>query len=151
VAGDRQCAGRRLIHLLKLAVGVLDVAHLAEIQKRRAEEYPPLRHRTRMMPKRRAEIIDGGSIYWVIGGAILVRQRVSDIIEDSWEDASRCAGILLDPELIRVEARSKNPFQGWRYLSPDDAPADLASAETGGGEAMPEKMRRALAELALLP
>lgn len=145
-----------MIHLLKLAVGVRDPLHLAEIQRRRAQADPPLRHHTRNAPRRAAELADGGSIYWVIQGAVLVRQRVLDVIEDTWDDGSPCCGLVLDPALIRVEARPMKPFQGWRYMTPEDAPRDLAAARDAGREAvigadLPEGLRRALRELALLP
>ncbi|MGC8532002.1 MAG: DUF1489 family protein [Acidiphilium sp.] len=140
-----------MIHLVKLAVGVRDIGHLAEIQRRRMENDPPLRHQTRSMPKRAAELTQGGSLYWVITGAILVRQRVIDVIEDVWDDGSPCAGLVLDPALVRVMARSTKPFQGWRYLKPDDAPADLAAGSTTIADDLPVHLLRALTELALLP
>ncbi|MBS3023110.1 MULTISPECIES: DUF1489 family protein [Acidiphilium] len=141
-----------MIHLVKLAVGVKDPGHLAEIQRRRAAADPPLRHQTRSFPKRAAELTDGGSIYWVITGAVLVRQRVLDVTEDVWDDGTRCTGLVLDPTLVRVEARPMKPFQGWRYLAPDDAPADLPEGgRTSGIEDLPPALRRDLRALALLP
>ncbi|CAG4916028.1 unnamed protein product [Acidocella sp. C78] len=141
-----------MIHLVKLAVGVKDPGHLAEIQRRRAAADPPLRHQTRSFPKRAAELADGGSIYWVITGAILVRQLVLDVIEDVWDDGTTCTGLVLDPTLVRVEARPMKPFQGWRYLAPDDAPADLPEGvRISGIEALPPALRRELRALALLP
>lgn len=141
-----------MIHLVKLAVGVKDPGHLAEIQHRRAAADPPLRHQTRSFPKRAAELADGGSIYWVITGAILVRQLVLDVIEDVWDDGTTCTGLVLDPTLVRVEARPMKPFQGWRYLAPDDAPADLPEGgRISGIEALPPALRRELRALALLP
>jgi hypothetical protein len=140
-----------MIHLVKLAVGVRDISHLAEIQRRRMQNDPPLRHQTRSMPKRAEELIQGGSLYWVITGAILVRQRVIDVIEDVWDDGAPCAGLVLDPALVRVVARSTKPFQGWRYLKPDDAPADLAAGSTTIADDLPVHLLRALTELALLP
>ncbi len=100
------------------------------------------------MPKRAAEIIDGGSLYWVIGGAVLLRQRVLDIVPDIWDDGAKCTAIVLDPALVRVAARPVKAFQGWRYLTPEDAPPDLASS--GGDAELPDDMRRALAALGLL-
>jgi hypothetical protein len=137
-----------MIHLIKLAVGVRDPAHLAAIQASRAVSAPPLRHQTRNMPKRAAEIIDGGSLYWVIGGAVLLRQRVLNIVEDVWDDGAKCTGLVLDPALVRVAARPVKAFQGWRYLTPEDAPPDLASS--GADADLPDDMRRALAALGLL-
>ncbi len=140
-----------MLHIIKLAVGVRDAAHLAELQRARAKSDPPLRHQTRNRPKRADEITEGGSMYWVIGGVVLLRQRVTAIIRDQWDDGSACAGLVLDPELIRVMSRGVKAFQGWRYLNPADAPADLGTAgQIPGIETLPEPMRAALAALALL-
>ena len=139
-----------VIHLVKLAVGVRDLGHLAEIQSRRARLDPPLRHQTRSMPKRADELTDGGSIYWVITGAILVRQKVIAVIEDRWDDGSACAGLVLDPDLVRVVARSTKPFQGWRYLAPEAAPADIISGTSRIDQDMPPALVRDLTALALL-
>jgi hypothetical protein len=140
-----------MLHLIKLAVGVRDLGHLAEIQAERAKAEPPLRHRTRNSPKRGAEILDGGSIYWVINRAVLVRQRILDIRKDVWDDGSACAGLVLDPVLVRVAARAMKPFQGWRYLPAADAPPDLgAPGQAGGADDLPHDMRLALTQLALL-
>jgi hypothetical protein len=138
-----------MLHIIKLAVGVRDLAHLAELQQVRAKSDPPLRHQTRNTPKRAEEITAGGSIYWVINRAILARQRITAIIRDHWDDGSACAGLVLDPELIRVAARAAKPFQGWRYLNPADAPPDLGTAPPGLDD-LPEPMRLALSQLALL-
>ena len=141
-----------MLHLLKLSVGTRDPADLRAWQAARAVDEPPLRHRTRMRPKRAAEIADGGSIYWVIAGRLLVRQRVLDIVDDVWDDGSSCAGILLDPALVEVEARPVQPFQGWRYLSPEAAPGDLAARLAGVAidPDLPDEMRRQLRDLCLL-
>ena len=142
------------VHLVKLAVGVRDIAHLAALQKARAEHAPPLadskrRHFTRNAPKRADELVEGGSIYWVIGGVVLVRQRVLGVERATESDGSPCAALVLDPALVPVEARPMRAFQGWRYLDPKDAPQDL---QAGGdqGEKMPEELRRRLAALGLL-
>ena len=129
-------------------MGVRDIAHLATLQKARAEASPPLRHFTRNFPKRAAELTAGGSIYWVIGGVVLARQLILDIRHDQEPDGSPCTALVLDPALVRVEARAQRAFQGWRYLEPQDAPADLTGA--AGDDAMPEAMRRDLAALGLL-
>ncbi len=140
-----------MLHLTKLAVGVHDIAHLRELQAERAQRNPPLRHRTRNFPRRRDEVLNGGSMYWVIGGATLVRQRLVDIIEDQWDDKSACAGLILDPKLIVVSARPTRPFQGWRYLRAEEAPPDLAQSRPVRGEAaLPPALRRELRTLCLL-
>jgi hypothetical protein len=87
----------------------------------------------------------------VIQRAVLVRQLVVGIVEDVWDDGSACTGLVLDPVLVRVAARSMKPFQGWRYLNAADAPADIgAGAVVGGVDELPEAMRVALTHLALL-
>lgn len=140
-----------MLHLTKLAVGVRDVAHLAQLQADRVLHDPPLRHRTRNFPRRAAEIIESGSLYWVIAGATLVRQRILDIRPDHWDDDRACAGIILDPALVPVAARPTKPFQGWRYLSAEAAPPDLGAApEAEGADALPPAMRRELQALGLL-
>ena len=112
---------------------------------------PPLRHRTRNFPRRAAEVTAGGSIYWVIAGAVLVRQRILEIAADQWDDGSACAALMLDPALVPVAGRPVRAFQGWRYLEDAAAPPDLAaSAVADGAEQMPEPMRRELRELGLL-
>ncbi len=139
------------LHLIKLAVGPKDVAELAANQARRAVAEPPLRHQTRMKPKRAAEILDGGSIYWVVAGWLQVRQRIIDIREEAWDDGTSCAGLVLDPELVPVAARAQKPFQGWRYLAPEAAPPDLAAMSAAEGlEALPAKLRQELRALGLL-
>src|SRR5689334_19906041 len=75
-----------VLHLIKLSVGPKDVGQLREIQARRAVADPPLRHQTRMVPKRAAEILAGGSIYWVVAGFVQVRQRILDIRDEAWDD-----------------------------------------------------------------
>jgi hypothetical protein len=139
-----------MLHLIKLAVGVRDVAHLAEIQALQGRKNPPLRHQTRNAPKRAAEILEGGSIYWVIQRAVLVRQLVVDVVEDIWDDGSPCTGLVLDPVLVRVAPRPCKPFQGWRYLTAAEAPVDLDTATSTGAENLPAEMRLALTHLALL-
>lgn len=139
------------LHLIKLSVGPKDVAELAAIQTRRAALDPPLRHQTRSFPKRAAEVITGGSIYWVVAGWVQVRQRILDIREEAWDDGSRCAGLVLDPELVPVAARPQKPFQGWRYLAAEAAPPDLSAPTTAEGQdALPAALRAELRALGLL-
>jgi hypothetical protein len=140
-----------MLHLMKLCVGIRDIAHLREVQAARRKSDPPLRHRTRNFPRRAEEIRDGGSLYWVIAGAILVRQRVLDIVEDSREDGTACAGIVLHRTLVPVAGRPIRPFQGWRYLEAADAPPDLVkSARARGEEELPPALKRELRALGLL-
>jgi hypothetical protein len=140
-----------MLHLTKLAVGVRDIEHLRELQAERAEKNPPLRHRTRNFPRRHQEVTDGGSMYWVVNGSMLVRQLVRDIIDDRWDDGCTCAGLVLDPRLVALVGRPTKPFQGWRYLRPAEAPADLpAVARARGAASLPPALRRELQVLCLL-
>jgi hypothetical protein len=140
-----------MLHMMKLAVGIRDVAHLREVQARRLAGEGRLRHLTRSFPRRAGEIVDGGSMYWVIAGAMVVRQCIRDIVAAKYEDGSACAAIHLDPELVPVAGRPTRPFQGWRYLAAAAAPPDIAAGGTVGGlDALPETLRRDLRELGLL-
>jgi len=140
-----------MLHLMKLAVGIRDVTHLRDVQAARLQTDAPLRHRTRNRPRRAAEILAGGSMYWVIAGAMVVRQAITGIVADHWEDGSACAGILLDPTLVPVAGRAVRAFQGWRYLNPEAAPADLSRDGRVSGEAeLPPQMREELRRLGLL-
>jgi hypothetical protein len=140
-----------MLHLTKLAVGVRDPEQLRVLQAARQQADPPLRHRTRNFPRRRDDILDGGSMYWVMSGTMLVRQRIIDIIEDHWDDGVACAGLILEPALVPLAGRPTKPFQGWRYLAADEAPADLDLAPPAVGEAaLPTALRRELRALCLL-
>lgn len=140
-----------MLHIAKLAVGIRDIDELRAWQAERALIDAPLRHRTRFAPKRRDEVLDGGSIYWVVNGAMLVRQRLLDIAEDTRKDGSACTALVLDPALVALEGRPTKPFQGWRYLKPDDAPADLRDRGPvlGMGD-LPPELRRELRALCLI-
>ena len=139
-----------ITHILKLCVGAESVEDLAAWQAQNAHLWPKGRaiHVTRMWPKREAEVLGGGSLYWVIKGQILARQRVLDLEPVQGSDGvTRCA-LHLDPEIIRTSPALRRPFQGWRYLSPADAPPDLGSARAAD-DALPPDLARALAEIGL--
>ena len=142
------------VHLIKLAVGIDSFSHLAERQAQRLAEAagssePPLRHLTRSTPRRAEEILDGGSIYWVIRRAIRARQRIVGIDKTvNHKGLPRCA-LILDSELIPVRARPCRPFQGWRYLEPKDAPEDAVGYSEDADD-LPAEMAEELRELGLL-
>ncbi len=135
------------LNLVKLCVGVRDVNHLARLQDLRWERQGRLYHVTRMTPRRTGELLDGGSLYWVIGGRILVRQRLIAIerFRDD-EGIGRCR-LVYDRERVLTHPRRRRAFQGWRYLTREDAPRDL---ESGGDNDLAPVMRAELAELGLL-
>lgn len=113
------------IHMMKLCVGADDVGDLISWQQRllRDSSYPY--HHTRMVPKRGAELADGGSIYWVIRNVVQVRQQIIEVKEITDRGGRKACELVFDPELHLVDPTPKRPFQGWRYLKPEDAPADL--------------------------
>jgi hypothetical protein len=143
------------VHLIKLCVGVDTVKELADWQSerlkrlRRAGKTPELCHRTLQAPRRRAEVLDGGSLYWVIKGFVLVRQRVLDLRPDVKEDGTVCCGIVLDAKLVTTRAHPRRAFQGWRYLEAADAPKDAKLAD-GADDDLPRGMREDLRELRLI-
>ena len=102
-----------------------------------------------MVPKRAAELVDGGSLYWVIRGEIMCRQRVRAIRPFVDKDGIGRCGVVLEPKVVLVEPRPHPAFQGWRYLASKDAPRDLDKAVKGAA-AMPETLRRELRELGLM-
>jgi hypothetical protein len=143
------------VHLLKLCVGCDGVRDLEGWikqklkAKRKNGEKPEHIHRTRMVPKRADELTDGGSLYWVIRGEIMCRQRIRAIRPFVDKDGIGRCGVVLEPKVVLVEPRPHRAFQGWRYLSIKDAPRDLAMVSKGAA-AMPESMRRELRELGLM-
>jgi hypothetical protein len=140
-----------MLHLTKLAVGVRDTDHLRELQAVRMRENPPLRHRTRNFPRRHAEVVDGGSMYWVIAGTMMARQRILDIVEDRRDDMTPCTGLILDPDIVPLAGRPTRPFQGWRYLDPDAAPQDMQTlGAIAGLESLPVALRLELRTLCLI-
>jgi hypothetical protein len=137
------------LHLRKLCVGVEKVEQLQEYQSRRLKRGEKLRHDTRMMPTRRDEIVDGGSLYWVIKGLIQVRQRIIDITAETDKEGRGFARLHLGRELVRVVPRGHRPFQGWRYLEAAAVPPDLAA---GGGfsDDLPADLQAELRTLGIL-
>ncbi|MEM1344552.1 MAG: DUF1489 domain-containing protein [Pseudomonadota bacterium] len=141
----------KIVHLLKLCVGADSVEDLSAWQQTRAARRGPGAapvHVTRMWPRRSAEILAGGSIYWVIRGNLMVRQRITDLQPIAGTDGITRCTIVLDPTLVRTEIRPRKPFQGWRYLDAADAPADLGA--TDPDTALPQELQAALAEFGLL-
>ena len=142
-----------MIHIVKLCVGANSIDDLAAWAATRIESN--LRsgrgrvsdHVTRMFPKRRGELLAGGSLYWVIKGAVLVRQRMLDLQVHRGDDAIPRCLILLDPALVPTQAQSRKAFQGWRYLACDEAPPDLRGKT---GASAPPSLRAELVALGLL-
>ena len=141
------------LHMIKLCVGVESIedlqTHVAlrlEMQ-RRAGQSPEQTHVTRVMPKRAAEMLNGGSLYWVIKGQVQVRQPLLRFDAFTSEDGIERCRIVLAPEFIATRWQPRRAFQRWRYLTVDDAPSDRSAAD---GEPLPPQLERELAELGLL-
>ncbi len=143
------------VNLIKMAVGVRDVAHLAGLQAarldhaRRQGEEPVLRHVTRHTPRRAGEIADGGSLYWVIKGFVRVRQRILGVERTVNSEGRPACALILDPKLVLTELRSVGPFQGWRYLKPEKTPPDAVPPQ-GDKDGVPDELAAELRELGLL-
>lgn len=143
------------LHMLKLCVGCDSIEDLVEWRdedaaiKRRfglpVEQY----HTTRMFPKRETDILDGGSLYWVIKGNVQCRQKIIDLRPTTGADGiSRC-NIVLDHQVVPTHWQPRRAFQGWRYLEAKDAPDDLKEGQSGLLQ-MPGELRKELAALGLL-
>ncbi|POF31488.1 DUF1489 family protein [Roseibium marinum] len=142
------------LHLVKLCVGADSVETLQAWidfrvdQARMAGLAEETTHTTRMVPTRREDLLEGGSLYWVIKGKIQARQHLLDIRPFTDEAGVKRCDLVMEPRLVLTQYQPRRPFQGWRYLKATDAPADLRIG--GSAKAMPDAMRRDLTELCLL-
>lgn len=127
------------LHMIKLCVGVAKV----ETLERRAAKGEWLTVNTRMTPKRAAELEDGGSLFWVMKGAVTCRMPILDITTKGEGKTSHCL-IKLSPEVVRTAPQARRPFQGWRYLEPKDAPMDLSTLDAGE---VPPELAKQLREM----
>ena len=143
------------VHILKLSVGTESIESLDAWQQERMKIRRPngktgeVWHRTRMFPRRREEVLDGGSMFWVIRGVIQARQKIIDLRAVTGDDGIERCELVFDPELVPVRPTPRRPFQGWRYLPLEDAPCDLAEQDAVALN-MPPAMRMQLAELCLI-
>ena len=137
------------LHLKKLSVGSTSIDGLTEWHDEVLATRGRIMHVTRSFPRRAAEILPGGSMFWVIKGRMCVRQLIDEFVEITREDGGVSCGIVLKPGLIRVVERRHRPFQGWRYLEEADAPMDLPVGENPD-DVMPQEMAEELRDLGLL-
>ncbi|AMJ60241.1 DUF1489 family protein [Bosea sp. PAMC 26642] len=143
------------LHMLKLCVGAESIADLEEwieeqmLMRRRMGRPEEQTHTTRMVPKRLDELMDEGSLYWVIKGQVSARQKLTAVRPFTDADGIGRCHLVLEPVVVPVAPRPCRPFQGWRYLADADKPKDLAERGSDLG-VMAEAMRRELAELGLL-
>lgn len=142
------------VHLLKLCVGVSAVEELQSWVDEAARnaaargEAAIRTHTTRMFPRRETELLDGGSLYWVIKGKIQARQRLVGLRPVIGKDGINRCRIEMEARLVLTEWQPRRAFQGWRYLKSEDAPADLNGGS--GIHALPPELRTELADLGLL-
>ena len=141
------------LHLIKLAVGVTDLAHMKRLQANRRKERrqgPRTPHwvYTRNTPRRPDELLDGGSLYWVVKGVVRCRQELVGFEEDIDEDdGKKYCRIKVKRTIVATAPVAFKPFQGWRYLEPERAPPDLSRGDTRD---MPPEMAAELKRLGLL-
>lgn len=126
------------LHMIKLCVGCDTVEELAAWRLQQDTGRPWIL-RTRQTPKRAAELVQGGSVYRVFKGQILCRQAILAVDTTGEGAAARCE-VTLDPEMVLTLPTPRRPFQGWRYLKAEDAPADLGGLSECA--APPELVRR---------
>jgi hypothetical protein len=139
------------LNLIKLSVGSESVDSIIAWQATARAQGPDgmPRHVTRMWPKRADELLNGGSIYWVVQGVVQCRQRILRLDEVIREDGIRRCGIVLDRPVIRTTTALKRPFQGWRYLAGSEAPVDLPQGRATE-EDLPPGLSAALADIGVL-
>jgi hypothetical protein len=132
------------LHLTRVAYGCTSLAMLVDVVAQRSVG-GLIRLSTRYAPKRQAEIIGGGSLYWIIKHQLVARAMVV-----GFEDAPDGRhDICLAPHIIPVRSAPRRAHQGWRYLESGDAPPDLAVGELRG-DPLPPGMISELAALSLI-
>jgi hypothetical protein len=142
-------------NFLRTGVGVDSIHHLHDIQS----SYRHIVHQkqdcafltTRRTPTRVNDLINGGSVYWIIKRQICARQIIVDIqtLKDE-EDKNYCV-ILMDKKLILTQPLNHRHIQGWRYLPPEKAPTDIGTFDPSIIEDdMDPDMAKDLAEAGLL-
>ncbi|MEQ1670479.1 MAG: DUF1489 family protein [Hyphomicrobium sp.] len=103
------------LNIVKLCVGAASIEDLARWQ---AMSGHTIKHKGRkaachttfQTPSRQAELLDGGSLYWVIKGVIAVRQLIVGFGDGKKDDGSPCCLFLLDPALTPVRPVPRAPL-----------------------------------------
>jgi hypothetical protein len=130
------------LHLTKVA---FQAKSLTEMHSWFAERGEEALLTTRFLPKRHAEIIPGGSLFWIFKSQLVAR---SEILRFQDAENGR-TNIVISPKLIDVFPVPCRAHQGWRYLEDKDAPRDLAAGEDAS-EAMPGRLAGELSRLGLV-
>lgn len=135
-------------NLKKIAVGIDSIDRLHIRQQMIKSSYGKIIHTTRNMPKQKDDLIDNGSMFWIIKRNILVRQKILNIETVIRDDGSKGCEIELDEDLIKVIPTPMKPFQGWRYYMASDIPPDL-NVSNIESEDLPENINSELIKLGL--
>ena len=138
------------IHLIKLCVGVVNIEQLLSWQSVKSFDYNgkvAVKHITRNFPKRGEELLDGGSLYWVIKGSVLARNKIIGLDETFDPEGKRMCSIVLEVPSVLTEPKQHRPFQGWRYYTQDRVPSDIKAG--GQYDDMSQEMLAELRELGL--
>ena len=143
------------LHILRTAVGIESLPQLYELQ-RHFEHATPSGHKsvvmtTRKRPSRCAELLDGGSVYWIIRHRVLCRQAILHM-EDRDEPGETPATIIyLSPQIIKVQPRNKRAIQGWRYLQGWDRPKDIGPYDPKSrDDDLPDDIARAIHDIGVI-
>ncbi len=142
------------VHIIKLAVGSTGIDSIKRFQATRLMDYHGHKATwisTRNRPKQEKEVLDGGSLYWVLKSKIIARQKILGFETKTDSEGKKICHFILDPELYSTAPKPFRPFQGWRYLKEEDAPEDLDNGDTitGFGE-MPQEMIKDLQNMGLV-
>ena len=134
------------LHLTRVAFGATSLADLvSRIESNRTGN--TIRLTTRFLPKRHAEVVDGGSLYWIIKHQLVGRARVL-AFEDRPDGR---IDMVLEAKVTPVNPIPRRAHQGWRYLNATDAPTDLGHVNEGEDVSdLPPTLLTELAELSLI-
>jgi hypothetical protein len=132
------------LHLTRVAYGATSLAELVRRIESRAES-GEVRLTTRFLPKRHTEILEGGSLYWIVKHQLVARA----VIKGFEATPEGRTDMVLEARVIPVRPLPRRAHQGWRYLEAADAPGDLGG-DSPDEAALPPSLLRELAELALL-
>lgn len=129
----------------------LDVFHSGEYYERFCDgrsvgDIPDYTESFFDIPKRRDELLDSGSIYWLIDGFLQVRSDIWKIDGDKISTSPRPVATVWK----RFQPTKQwDQFSDWEYLDAEDAPADLLVGVTKAEE-VPLAMREKYQELKLM-
>ena len=142
-------------NFLRTGVGVESIEHLYEIQHgHRQIKFNGENHAylfTRRTPTRANDLINGGSVYWIIKRQICARQTIADIQTLKDEDDKPFCHVIMNQQIYLTQPVAHKHIQGWRYLSPEKAPKDIGLfTPNNRPDDIPPELAAELAEAGLL-